>query len=108
MNDDSDFLLEHGSRLRQTLIMLEGDDGAFCLIGHDRVGSTDDAEMQVALVRSANSDRHYLLVHDVAPGIGHQFGWRAVNPVELEHLRNRLVGLQRYGEALADVLAQHV
>jgi hypothetical protein len=108
MADDPDFLLEHGNHLRETLIMLDGDDGAFRLIGHDLVATDRETETLVALVQSANSDRHYLLVHDAAPGVGHQFSWHAASRDELDRLRDRLGGLRQFGEALAAVVAQHV
>jgi hypothetical protein len=109
MADNADFLFEHGSHLRETLIMLEGEDGGFHLIGHDLVaGAGQEAATPVALVQSTNSDRYYLLVHDAAPGIGHQFSWHAVSRDELNRLRDRLRGLRQHGEALAAVFAQQV
>jgi hypothetical protein len=109
MTGDPDFLLEHGNHLRETLIMLEGDDGAFRLIGHDLVAADQEAaETLVALVQSTNSDRHYLLVHDAAPGVGHQFSWHPASRGELDSLSDRLGGLREHGEALAAALVQHV
>ena len=105
MTGDSDFLIEHGNHLRETPIMLEGDDGAFRLIRHDLVVADQAAETLVALVQSTNSDRHYLLVHDAAPGVG---SWHPASRGELDRLSDRLDGLREHSEALAAVLAQHV
>ena len=107
MTGDADFLLEHGNELRETLIMLEGDDGAFRLIGYELAADLEAATL-VALVQSTNSDRHYLLIHDAAPGIGHQFNWHRASHTELDRLRDRLAGLRQHGEALGAVIAQHV
>ncbi len=108
MAGDPDFLLKHGNRLRETLIMLDGDVGAFRLIGHDLVAEGQGPETLVALVQSTNSDRHYLLVHDPAPGVGHQFSWHPASRDELDRLRDRLGGLRQFGDALAAVFAEHV
>jgi hypothetical protein len=68
---DEDFGIYHRGELREALIMIEGDDGAFELLAHGSIPKpTGDVDW--ASVRSSNSDAEYLLIHDRdhRPGVG--------------------------------------
>ena len=80
-----EFLAEHGAHLRQTLIMLEGEDGAFRLIGQAVVTAGDGISRLIAAVCSTNSDREYLLVYDPNRG-DTPLCWHRATKVELNTL----------------------
>jgi hypothetical protein len=59
------FFLQHGGEIRESLIMSEGDDGSFELLAHGWLAGKDgDDGSPFALVRSRNTGRAHLLVHE--------------------------------------------
>lgn len=84
-----DFSVYHRGELREALIMLEGDDGGFELLGH---GSLDAAGQAVdwASVRSSSSDTEYLLIHDREHRPGAATCWHLADPTEVALIRASL------------------
>lgn len=103
MTTEVEFLSEHGTQLRQTLIMMEAEDGAFRLIAHGDVATADGCARRVAVVRSTNTDRRYLFVHDDVAGKGHGFCWHCATSVELKKLMHDL-GVPPGGDLLASIV----
>lgn len=60
---DQDFSVHHRGELREALIMVEGEDGGFELLGHGSV-DLDGASLDWASVRSTSSEAEYLFIHD--------------------------------------------
>ena len=59
------FFLQHGGEIRESLIMIEGDDGSFELLAHGWLAGKDgDDGSPFALVRSRNTGRVHLLVQE--------------------------------------------
>src|SRR6516164_7192664 len=70
------FFLQHGGEIREALIMIEGDDGGFELLAHGWLaGNKGDESILFALMRSCNTDRVHLLVHDPDRDPRHVYHW---------------------------------
>ena len=86
-----DFSVYHRGELREALIMLEGNDGGFELLGHgsaERAG----AALEWAAVRSSGSDAEYLLVHDREHRPGTATCWHLADPTEEAAVRRARLG----------------
>ncbi|HEX7968911.1 MAG TPA: hypothetical protein VF502_11890 [Stellaceae bacterium] len=103
MMTELEFLSEHGTQLRQTLIMMEAEDGAFQLIAHGDVATGDGRTSPVAVVRSTNTDREYLFVHDDVASKGRAFSWHCATSVDLKRLMHDL-GVTRGDDLLASIV----
>ena len=61
----NDFRLEHAGEIREALIDLEGEDGAFELLWHGRLaGRSEAAGALYAVVRSCGTGRVHMLAED--------------------------------------------
>ena len=70
------FFLQHGGEIRESLIMIEGDDGSFELLAHGWLaGKHGDDGTPFALVRSRNTDCVHLLVHETDRDPRHIYPW---------------------------------
>ena len=89
------FFLQHGGEIREALIMIEGDDGGFELLAHGWLAGNKGADgILFALVRSCNSDRVHLLVHDTDRDSRRVYHWHRIGPGALRALQNRIVRLR--------------
>jgi len=94
-----EFLLTYGSEVRESLIMIEGDDGGFELQGHGWLaGREGDDGILFALVRSRNTDRVSLLVRDTDRSPRHVYHWHRRRPEAQRALQDRLISLQRHAD----------
>jgi hypothetical protein len=84
-----DFSVYHRGELREALIMLEGDDGGFELLGHGAATLAGEA-VEWASVRSTSSDAEYLFVHDRAHRPGAATCWHLADPAETAAVRGSL------------------
>jgi hypothetical protein len=89
------FFLKHGGEIREALLMIEGDDGGFELLAHgwlvDKEGGNGS---QFALLRSRNTDRTHLLIHDSDPDPRHVYHWHRIGAAALRVLQDQIAGLQ--------------
>lgn len=106
MTAQPDFLYEHGGHLREALIMLEGEDGAYRLLDNAAIKFREGREMLLAAVQSQNTDRRYLLVHYVLADLGRHGEWHGATKAELRRLRHDLRGLSRRGEIMESIIAE--
>jgi hypothetical protein len=89
------FFLQHAGEIRESLIMIEGDDGSFELLAHGWLAGKDgDDGTPFALVRSRNTDRVHLLVHDTARDPRHTYHWHRIRHDSLRALQDRIVRLR--------------
>jgi len=89
------FLLQYGGEIREALIMIEGDDGSFELLAHGWLaGNEGDDGTLFAVVRSLNTDRVHLLVHDPDRDPRRVYHWHRIGPDTLRALQNRIVRLR--------------
>jgi hypothetical protein len=81
-----DFSVYHRGELREALIMLEGDNGGFELLGH---GSATLGATQIdwASVRSSRSDSEYLFIHDREQRPGAATCWHVADDAERAAVR---------------------
>jgi hypothetical protein len=94
-----EFLLTYGSEVRESLIMIEGDDGSFELLGHGWLaGNKDDDGTLFTLVRSRNTDRTHLLVRDTDRSPRRVYHWHRVRPEAQRALQDRLISLQYHAD----------
>ncbi len=92
-----EFLLTYGSEVRESLIMIEGDDGSFELLGHGWLaGNEGDDGTLFTLVRSRNTGRIHLLVRDTDGEARHVYHWHRLRPEAQRALQDRLMSLQRH------------
>lgn len=84
-----DFSVYHRGELREALIMLEGNDGGFELLGHGSVKVGGDA-LEWASVRSSSSDAEYLLIHDREHRAGAATCWHLADSGETAAVRGSL------------------
>ncbi len=104
MTADSDFLAEHGSQLRMTLIMIEGEDGAFRLLDRWCLARSDGSQILAAAVLSTNTERRYVMLHDDAPGRGHRFLWHEATAEEVRKLSQALSASSGPGDAPVTII----
>ena len=89
------FFLQYGGEIRESLIMIEGDDGSFELLAHGWLDGKDgDESTPFALVRSRNTDRVHLLVHETARDPRHMYHWHRIRNDSLRALQDRIVRLR--------------
>ena len=89
------FFLQHGGEIRESLIMIEGDDGSFELLAHGWLAAKqDDEETPFALVRSRNTDRVHLLLRESNSDPRHVYHWHRMRSDSLRALQNRIVRLR--------------
>ena len=82
--------------------MIEGDDGSFELLAHGWLDGKDgDDGTPFALVRSRNTDRVHLLVHETDGDPRHVYHWHRIRSDSLRALQDRIVRLR--GAAALDV-----
>ena len=94
-----EFLLKYGSEVRESLIMIEGDDGSFELLAHGWLaGNEGDAGTLFTLVRSRNTDCIHLLVRDTDRRPRHVYHWHRLRPEAQRALQDRLISLQRHAD----------
>ena len=92
-----EFLLIYGSEVRESLIMIEGDDGGFELLAHGWLaGSEGDDGALFTLVRSRNTGGVHLLVRDTDRSPRHVYHWHRLRPEAQRALQDRLISLQRH------------
>lgn len=103
MSGQADFLFRHANHLRQALIELEGEDGAFRLLEHAAIRRRAGRETLLAAVLSTNTDRRYLMVHDVFADIGDHDDWHPATAAERRRLRVELRGLPRMEGTMAAI-----
>jgi hypothetical protein len=90
-----DFQLQHRGEIREALIMIEGEDGAFELLAHGWLAGSKGGDGRLfALVRSTNTDRVHLLVHDTERDPRHVYSWHRMSRDALQALQNRIVRLR--------------
>jgi hypothetical protein len=88
-----DFRRQHGGEIREALIMIEGNDGAFELFAHGWLaGGEGGVEEPFALVRSIGTDRTHLLVH--RPDPRHVYSWHRMRGDALRTLQARIARLR--------------
>jgi hypothetical protein len=89
------FFLQHRGEIRESLIMIEGDDGSFELLAHGWLaGNHGDDGTPFALVRSRNTDRVHLLVHETDCDPRHVYHWHRIRSDSLRALQDRIVRLR--------------
>ena len=87
------FFLQYGAEIRESLIMIEGDDGSFELLAHGWLDGDDGTPF--ALVRSRNTDRVHLLIQEAASDPYHVYHWHRMVPSDsLRTLQDRIVRLR--------------
>lgn len=74
-----DFRVEYGGEIREALLMIEGDNGGFELMGYGWLAEGGEEGEEFALLRSTGSGRTHLLVRDPETGPGHACRWRAID-----------------------------
>jgi hypothetical protein len=88
-----DFKRLHSGEIREALIMIEGDDGAFELFAHGWLADAEGgADEPFALVRSIATDRVHLLVH--RPDPRHVYSWHRMGRDSLRTLQDRIARLR--------------
>jgi hypothetical protein len=99
------FFVQHGGEIRESLIMIEGDDGSFELLAHGWLADNDnDDGSPFALVRSCNTGRVHLLIHDTNRDPRHTYHWHRIRRDSLRALQDRIVRLR--GAAAPEVAAR--
>ena len=93
MAASAEFLYQHGHHLRETLIRLEGEDGAYRLLDHAAIKQRAGRETLLAAVQSTVTERRYLLVHYVVTDIGGNDEWHEATAAERQRLRVELRNL---------------
>jgi hypothetical protein len=89
------FFLQYGGEIRESLIMIEGDDGSFELLAHGWLaGKHGDDGTPFALVRSCNTDRVHLLVPETNRDPRHIYHWHRIRNDALRDLQNHIVRLR--------------
>jgi hypothetical protein len=89
------FFLQHGGEIRESLIMIEGDDGSLELLAHGWLAGKDgDDGTPFAPVRSRNTDRVHLLVHETDRDPRHIYQWHRIRTDSLRALQDRIVRLR--------------
>jgi hypothetical protein len=84
MTPPDEFQLRHSGEIREALITLEGDSGAFELLAHGIFPPSVRAPGALfAVVRSSGSDRVYLLVHPDDPARPRSREWHAAEAADL-------------------------
>jgi hypothetical protein len=90
-----DFRLQHSGEIREALIMIEGDDGAFELLACGWLaGEGGGSTRPFALVRSIRADRVHLLVRSGERDARHVYNWHRIDAAALGELQNRIVHLR--------------
>ncbi len=90
-----DFKQQHSGEIREALIMIEGEDGAFELLAHGWLADSEGGSGQLfALVRSTRTDRIHLLVHDTEPDRHRPYSWHRMSRDALLVLQNRIARLR--------------
>jgi hypothetical protein len=75
--------------------MIEGDDGSFELLAHGWLAGKDgDDGTPFALIRSHNTDRVHLLVHETDRDLRHIYHWHRIRSDSLRALQDRIVRLR--------------
>ncbi|HTW50890.1 MAG TPA: hypothetical protein VME45_03240 [Stellaceae bacterium] len=92
LGSTNDFALRHSGEIREALIMIEGEDGAFELLAHGWLTGEGAGEEPFALVRSLGTDRVHLLVHH--PDLHHVYSWHRIGRDALVALQNRVARLR--------------
>jgi hypothetical protein len=101
-----DFQLEHNGEIREALIMIEGNGGAFELLAHGWLASSEKGDGNLfALVRSIGTDRVHLLVHDTKRDPRHTYSWHRIGRDALVALQNRIARL-RAGETAPEAIGR--
>jgi hypothetical protein len=85
-HEQDDFGLHHRGELREALIMVEGDDGGFELLGHGRVARAG-GDIDWAALRSSSSDNEYLFIHDEEHRPGSATCWHLADEAERAAVR---------------------
>lgn len=89
------FFLQHGGEIRESLIMIEGDDESFELLARGWLaGKHGDNGTPFALVRSRNTDRVHLLIHETDRDPRHIYHWHRIRSDSLRALQDRIVRLR--------------
>ena len=92
-----EFLLTHGSEVREALIMIEGDDGGFEVLANGWIADDEgDDGTLFTLVKSRNTNRLHLLVRDNDQELRHVYHWHRVRCEAQSVLRERFAILQYY------------
>lgn len=84
------FRVEHGGEIREALIMIEGDNGGFELLGFGWLAGARPAGGEFALLRSSASGRIHLLVRRPEASPEHPARWRRTGRETLVELRDEL------------------
>jgi hypothetical protein len=91
----NEFFLKHGGEIREALLMIEGDDGGFELLAHGWLADEEGGDSRLfALVRSRNTDRTHLLIHDSDPDPRHVYHWHRIGAAALRVLQDRIARLR--------------
>jgi hypothetical protein len=92
---DDDFKPQYTGEIREALIMIEGDEGAFELLAHGWLADSEGGSGQLfALVRSLGTDRLRLLVHDTESDPHHPYSWHRMSREALLVLQNRIARMR--------------
>ena len=90
-----DFKLQHSGEIREALIMIEGDNGAFELLAHGWLAGSEGRNAELfALVRSIGTNRVHLLVHDPERDPRHIYRWHRMGRDALLALQNSIARLR--------------
>ncbi len=86
-----EFHMRHGDAIRESLMMLDGHDGAFQLLAHCflRIGDGKQ-ERAFAVVRSTATNCAYFLVQQSGGDFPRDERWHAMSPEERQLLRRQL------------------
>jgi hypothetical protein len=86
-----EFHMLHGDKVRESLMMLEGYDGAFELLAHCHLPARDaEQERLYAVVRSTSTNRAHVLVRQPKSEISQVGQWRAIAAADFRLLQHQL------------------
>jgi hypothetical protein len=88
-----EFRLRYSGELREALIMIEGNDGAFELLACGWLTGSDDEQL-FALVHSTSTNRDHLLVRSGERDPRHVYNWHRIDPAVLHELKARIARLR--------------
>jgi hypothetical protein len=84
------FRLEHGREIRESLIMIEGNDGAFELLACGWLAGSGGSTKPFAVVRSTGTNRVHLLVRSGGQDPRLVYNWHRIDAAILHNLVNRI------------------
>jgi hypothetical protein len=86
-----EFHMLHGDEVRESLMMLEGHDGAFELLAHCHLPTGDgEQERLYAVLRGTSTNRTHVLVQQPESEFSHVGQWHAISAADFRLLQHQL------------------